>query len=273
LIRFQNTGNDTAVTVVVRDELCPELDWSTFEPVASSHPMQVLLSDDGLATFTFENIFLPDSNVDFLGSQGFLKFRILPEDDLLPNTPISNKADIYFDFNPPITTNDVHNTIECYESTEPNISYAFPALSANEEGVFYQWYLNEELIPGANEAEYIPEEDGFYSVLVKDENNCNSFSEAFNYTLTSVRETLEISAKIYPNPFRDYTLFSFGIDPSGNYDLIFYNLQGVEVDRVNRITGLEYFYESHQLSGGLYLSCLLNRSSGRRIFLEKLVVQ
>ncbi|MCZ4410174.1 T9SS type A sorting domain-containing protein [Cryomorphaceae bacterium 1068] len=273
LIRFQNTGTDTALTVVVRDYLCQELDWSTFEPVASSHPMQVSLSEEGLATFTFDNIMLPDSNVDFLGSQGFLKFRILPEDNLLPNTPISNKADIYFDFNPPITTNEVHNTIECYEAPEPMISYAFPALSAGEEGIYYQWYFNEELIPGANSNEYVPEENGFYSVMVKDENNCNSLSEAFNYALTSIHETAEIAARIYPNPFRGSTLISFGKDPAGEYDFILYNLQGVEVDRVNRIAGFEYIYQSHRLSGGVYLSCLLNRSSGRRIFLEKLIVQ
>lgn len=273
LIRFQNTGTDTALTVVVRDYLCQELDWSTFEPVASSHPMQVSLSEEGLATFTFDNIMLPDSNVDNLGSQGFLKFRILPEDDLLPNTPISNQADIYFDFNPPIITNEVHNTIECYEAPEPMISYDFPALSAGEEGIYYQWYFNEELIPGANSSEYVPEENGFYSVMVKDENNCNSLSEAFNYTLTSIHETAEITARIYPNPFRGSTLISFDKDPSGDYDLIVFSIQGVEVDRVNRIVGLEYFYESHHLSSGVYLSCLLNRSSGRRIFLEKLVVQ
>ena len=38
LIRFQNTGTDTAFTVVIRDTLSPFLDPSTVRPGAASHP-------------------------------------------------------------------------------------------------------------------------------------------------------------------------------------------------------------------------------------------
>ena len=38
LIRFQNTGNDTAFTVIIVDTLSSELDMSTFQVGNSSHP-------------------------------------------------------------------------------------------------------------------------------------------------------------------------------------------------------------------------------------------
>ena len=112
LLRFQNTGNDTALNVVIRDPLDSNLDWSTMQIVAYSHPIQAWVEQDGKAVFKFENIMLPDSGADFLGSQGFVKFKIRPDTGLTPNTPIFNTGHIYFDFNPAVITNTVLNTID-----------------------------------------------------------------------------------------------------------------------------------------------------------------
>ncbi|MCB0556652.1 MAG: hypothetical protein KDD02_24110, partial [Phaeodactylibacter sp.] len=38
LVRFQNTGNDTAFLVVIRDTLSEFLDIATVRPGAASHP-------------------------------------------------------------------------------------------------------------------------------------------------------------------------------------------------------------------------------------------
>jgi hypothetical protein len=47
-IRFQNTGTDTAFTVVVVDTLSDRLDWSTFRMIGTSHPGRVLIIDTGV---------------------------------------------------------------------------------------------------------------------------------------------------------------------------------------------------------------------------------
>ena len=108
-VRFQNTGTDTAFTVRIEDQLAPALDWSTFTPRTSSHPMSVELREDGRAIFLFENILLPDSTTNEPASHGFVKFRIVPKNGLPEETSIENWAGIYFDFNPPIITNTVTN--------------------------------------------------------------------------------------------------------------------------------------------------------------------
>jgi uncharacterized repeat protein (TIGR01451 family) len=105
-IRFQNTGNDTAFTVVITDTLPVVLDPMSFQPGAASHSYDVALSGAGLVSFTFANILLPDSNVNEATSHGFVGFRIKLHQPVLPGTLVSNAADIYFDFNPPIHTND-----------------------------------------------------------------------------------------------------------------------------------------------------------------------
>jgi hypothetical protein len=105
LIRFQNTGNDTAFTVRVVDTLSSWLDPATFRTGASSHPYTWDLSGAGTLTFLYKNILLPDSNVNEPASHGFFKFTIHPRADAPLETVIHNTAEIYFDFNEAIITN------------------------------------------------------------------------------------------------------------------------------------------------------------------------
>ncbi|MEM8529087.1 MAG: T9SS type A sorting domain-containing protein, partial [Bacteroidota bacterium] len=73
------------------------------------HPHETLLHPDGLVEFTFKNILLPDSTTNEPLSHGFVTFEIAPNEGLDENTSIENTADIFFDFNPPITTNTTEN--------------------------------------------------------------------------------------------------------------------------------------------------------------------
>ncbi len=111
LIRFQNTGNDTAITVMVRDQLDINLDWNSLQPIASSDSMQIWIEQDGEAVFRFNNIMLPDSNTSELASHGFVRFKIDMKPNLPPGTIIKNTGHIYFDANPAVITNQEFNTI------------------------------------------------------------------------------------------------------------------------------------------------------------------
>ncbi|MBP6828192.1 MAG: DUF11 domain-containing protein, partial [Saprospiraceae bacterium] len=72
LIRFQNTGTDTAFTVVVLDTLSTWLDPASVRPGAASHPYTWALSGQGVISFTFDHILLPDSNTNEAASHGFI---------------------------------------------------------------------------------------------------------------------------------------------------------------------------------------------------------
>lgn len=105
LIRFQNTGTDTAFTVIVRDTLAAWLDPETVRPGGSSHDYHFAMTGNGILVFDFQNILLPDSNVNEAASHGFLKFRVSQRTDVPLETDILNRAAIYFDFNEPVLTN------------------------------------------------------------------------------------------------------------------------------------------------------------------------
>lgn len=109
LIRFQNTGNDTAFTVVVRDTLDSRLDLASFEVTAASHPLRTLLAANGTIEFHFDDILLPDSNTNELASHGFVRYRVLAKADQTLPLLVRNTAYIYFDLNPPVVTNTTEN--------------------------------------------------------------------------------------------------------------------------------------------------------------------
>lgn len=111
LIRFQNTGNDTAFTVRIVDTLSGWLDPASFRAGASSHPYSWNLSGAGVLTFLFENILLPDSNVNEPASHGFIKFTLQHRPEAPLETLVKNTAHIYFDFNDPIVTNTTEHRL------------------------------------------------------------------------------------------------------------------------------------------------------------------
>jgi len=110
-IRFQNTGNDYAYDVKILDTLSSQLDWSTFAVTASSHKLRTELSAKGLVTFFFDNIMLPDSATNYIGSNGFVCYTIKPKSSVTENTKIHNTAHIIFDQNPAVVTNTTLNTL------------------------------------------------------------------------------------------------------------------------------------------------------------------
>lgn len=111
LIRFQNTGSDTAFRVEIRDTLPPELDLTTLEQGASSHAYRLDISGPGVLRFIFDPVALPDSFANDSASRGYVKYRIQTKKALETGTRIQNRAAIYFDFNTPVLTEYTLHTI------------------------------------------------------------------------------------------------------------------------------------------------------------------
>jgi len=104
-IRFQNTGTDTAFTVVVTDKINSKLALADFEMLSASHNYKLNVLDGNMLEWRFENILLPDSNRNEIESHGFVRFRIKTKPGLVLGDSIANNAAIYFDYNAPVITN------------------------------------------------------------------------------------------------------------------------------------------------------------------------
>ncbi len=130
-IHFQNTGTAPANNVRINDMLDANLDPLTFNLIGSSHPVNFSMTDNGMITFTFFNIQLPDSGSNFTASNGYVSFSIKTKSALAESTIINNVAGIVFDFNPAIITNITADTIR------GNISTSIEAYGNNTAWMVY----------------------------------------------------------------------------------------------------------------------------------------
>jgi hypothetical protein len=105
-IRFQNVGNDTAFNIVVRDTIDGKLDINTFEMINADHKYTMQITQGKYVEWRFDNILLPDSNVNEPLSHGYLIYRIKTRSSVQPGDVVKNTASIYFDYNPPVNTNE-----------------------------------------------------------------------------------------------------------------------------------------------------------------------
>jgi uncharacterized repeat protein (TIGR01451 family) len=128
-IRFQNTGSDSAVNIHILDTLSANLDAYSFDLVATSHsPMYTELLPGNVLKFSFDSIMLPDSTANESESNGYLIFEIYPDSNVQVGAVVENSVGIFFDFNSPVNTNSVYNTLV---DVIPNVSYSFSEVSCN----------------------------------------------------------------------------------------------------------------------------------------------
>jgi hypothetical protein len=111
VIRFQNTGTDTAFTVKILDTLDTDLDIFSVRSGVSSHNYSFRMHGPRVLEWTFYNIKLPDSTTNEPASHGFVTFTAKQNKDLADGTEINNRVGIYFDYNDPIITNTTSHII------------------------------------------------------------------------------------------------------------------------------------------------------------------
>jgi hypothetical protein len=112
MVHFQNTGTYFAQNIFVLDTLSSNLDWTSLRPIYSSHNAKVSIDDNGVLKYTFNNIQLPAESMDEAASNGMFTFSIKVKPNLAAGTQIYNNAGIIFDYNQPVITNKVLNTIK-----------------------------------------------------------------------------------------------------------------------------------------------------------------
>ncbi|WP_196888423.1 BspA family leucine-rich repeat surface protein, partial [Aureivirga sp. CE67] len=111
IIRFQNTGSASAINVSIKENLHPNLDWSTLKITSASHDFKVEIKNGNEMEYIFDNIYLPHEAADEPNSHGYIAYKIKPKSDIEIGDIMSGDASIYFDFNLPIITNTVSTEV------------------------------------------------------------------------------------------------------------------------------------------------------------------
>ncbi|MBO9203079.1 MULTISPECIES: T9SS type A sorting domain-containing protein [Niastella] len=121
-IRFQNVGNDTAFNIVVRDTIEEKLDINTFEMIKADHAYTMQITQGRYVEWRFDNILLADSNINEPRSHAYLIYRIKPKASLQMGDVVKNTASIYFDYNPPVNTNEERTLVVPNVPATPSIN-------------------------------------------------------------------------------------------------------------------------------------------------------
>ena len=149
-IRFQNTGTDTAHTVIITDTIEDKLNMQTFSVLSSSHNYHYTINNR-VVNFIFDNILLPDSNTNETESHGFVKYSIEAQTNLILDDYITNTAYIYFDYNEAVITNTTSTQVieQSYVkplTKIPSEVYIYPNPTSNIFTVISKNIIEIELI-------------------------------------------------------------------------------------------------------------------------------
>lgn len=110
-VDFKNTTFTTIGAAVVRCTIPPQLDLTTLQLGASSHPYTWNLRSGGVLDIRFEPINLSAASANEANSRGFVQFDLAIQPNTPAGTVVVNTAEIYFDLLPTITTNGTFHTI------------------------------------------------------------------------------------------------------------------------------------------------------------------
>lgn len=110
VVRFQNTGTANAQNIVVKDLIdLTKFDLTTLIPMTGSHSFSTRITNTNQVEFIFQNI-----NLSYLtgNNNGYVAFKIKTKPTLTVGSTFNNYAEIYFDYNYPIITNNFSTTIQ-----------------------------------------------------------------------------------------------------------------------------------------------------------------
>ncbi len=113
LIRFENTGNAPAENVVVKVEIdSNQFDTNSLQMLSSSHDTYVRINGNKIE-FIFQNIQLES------GGHGNILLKMKTKSSLQVGDMVAKKANIYFDYNFPIITNQAETLFQALSVVNP----------------------------------------------------------------------------------------------------------------------------------------------------------
>ncbi|WP_294823866.1 T9SS type A sorting domain-containing protein [uncultured Flavobacterium sp.] len=105
-INFENTGTAPATFIVVKDVIdTTQFDMATLQMINASHPVQATITGNKVE-FRFDDINLGPEG------KGNVVFKIKTLNTLQINDDVTQQADIFFDYNWPIVTNEATTVFE-----------------------------------------------------------------------------------------------------------------------------------------------------------------
>lgn len=160
----------------------------------------------------------------------------------------------------------IHNINLVLDNAEAIISVDSYKLSTTIPFASYQWLLNGNIIPNANQSTYTVVENGDYQVVVSNNNGCIDTSSIYKITNvpTRIKEIAGMDILVYPIPSSDVVF----IDSPIPTHIIINSLEGRKVKSFYNVSE----FSIKGLANGIYFMQLFN-NNGKLLKTQKLIKQ
>ena len=110
-INFENIGTAEALNIVVKDTInTAKFDVNSLQLQYASHNVETKITGN-ILELIFKNINLPSAILNPIGGHGNVLFKIKTIPTLVIGDDVESRANIYFDYNDPIATNEAITSI------------------------------------------------------------------------------------------------------------------------------------------------------------------
>jgi photosystem II stability/assembly factor-like uncharacterized protein len=134
----------------------------------------------------------------------------------------------------------------------PVISFNSDTLTSSQAST-YQWYLNNNLISGANSMQYVPLVNGDYTVLISNAAGCTALSDSITVNINAIiNNAIGNGISISPNPVFD----AIHVTLNSNEDLVLvylFNAAGIKVYEQKGIKNKSLILDVKNFSAGVYI--------------------
>ena len=136
-------------------------------------------------------------------------------------------------------------TIKVYETPSPTITYRDSSILVSNYKEGNQWYMNGELIKGADSSAFYPTETGEYLLKVTNKYGCIGTSDTLKISALSVTDNLSNGKlEIFPNPALKRLFVNFHKE----VDNVMYSITNVQGQIVKRGNFGNVVSEQHSIS-------------------------
>ena len=169
-----------------------------------------------------------------------------------------------------VDVTDRRGCVSAAEIVIPEAEFVIPDLQQSGDELYtelpgtYQWYLNNDPIPGATSARHVISKDGSYQLELTNDKGCVFRSEFLYMVVSGQNEPgLTYSIKIYPNPSDGLFAVVFSTPHIDDYYIELTNGLGqvVKTDELKQFSGkYENEYDLRDMGKGLYSIKIVGKS-------------